>query len=516
MVDTLILKEEEFPDREYEEMTGGSITFDFSSAESKFIKSLITAADEYVISVESENYLGEGGVTFTIDGVDYGYTYDGQKWTVAEGGLVFDGDLWEGAEVKIEVFCLDAALRASLGEVTVRIETKAQYELRKEEENTPPVFGQEWSGVYYGACGGNIIVIAVEEQGITYNGNLLTFIKKKNGRLNYRSDEGNITFVLEQVGTLSVTDQTESAEYTAYKKVDWQGFDEDRQGNYSFFGDIELSGKMVNLSITLTLYDKIFEYSFVLSDGDKKIFRLVLIGIEQGVYTFMNGYGEKITFGFNDKDIVVLSDGIQPFVGTYTAVKEGEIQDEPKYLAIDENNIIDQSGEYTLILGQECTLVITFDENKMTVYIDTVVKHSGDLVDVTAESPLVFNIVLTDGVVNAVFRAAFAVLDSGGSVNSVGDYGELSVGDNAVVFENDDIVTLYLSIGESISEGVYKLTFVNVAEVMVNGEWIPIDLQSFTVEVTVSLVAGGEDYAEIVLSYRDVGFPVKVIVEKLS
>lgn len=494
---------------DYEEMTGGSLTFDFSSEESKFIKCAITVTGEYVLSCESENYLGEGGVTFTVDGVDYGYSYDGQNWTAAEGGLVFDGVLWEGDKVKMEVFCLDAAMRATLGYVTVRIETRAEYGQRKAEENTPPTFGRERLGTYYGAHGGNIIEITVEGQGIAYNGSPLTFVKNKNGKLSYRLGEGYVTFTLEQDDTLSVTDRIVSARYTAYREVEWQGFSEDRRGTYSFLNDIELSGKIVNLSIELTIGDKILECVLVVSDGDDNAFRPVLIGLDQDVYIFMDGYGGKITFTFCDKGIVVLSDGFQPFVGTYTAVKEGQSHDTPNYLAIGDDNIIDKSGEYILYSEEECKLVIAFDENSLTVLIADGYKRSGDCIEITAGSSLVLNIVLADGLESAAFCITIAADDDGENVNIVDDYGDLCVGENVLMFYYSDYV-IFL---ENVCEGEYKLTFTNVAYVIIDGESVAVD-ENFTAEVTVDLSAGGS--VEIQLSYNDSVLPVNVKVEKLN
>lgn len=493
--------------RDYEEMTGGRLTFEFSSAESKFIKCAITVTGEYVLSCECDDYLGEGGVAFTVGGVAYGHIYDGRNWTVAEGGTVFRGILRDGYVVKAEVFCSAAAFGASLGGVTVRIETGEEYERRK----APPVFGQEQSGVYYGAYGGNIIEITIGGNGITYNGDPLVFIGKENGKLNYRAGEKYITFVLGQGGVISVTDRIISAEYTAYKKVEWQGFDADKRGAYSFLDDIRLSDGAVNLSIELTVDGEIFEHRLMLSDGDDNLSRPVLIGLNRGVYTFMDGYGKKITFRFGDNKILVLSDDIQPFVGTYTAVKENKPNDYPT-VAIGKDNIIEQSGEYILYSEKECTLAITFDENKLSVLIANVAKHSGDYIAVSADSPLVFNFVLVKGVESAVFRAALITGGEDEKVNIVGDWEELCVGDNAIVFDYADYI-IFLNAGGKVSAGTYKLTFINVKYVTVNRDSVPVD-ENFTAEITVELSDG--DCAEIYLSYQDFGFPVKVIVEKLG
>lgn len=511
LVDTLISECVEADDREYISMTDGSVTLNFSSADGKWVKTAVASAGEYVVSAEAVNVLEDEGVTLTVDGTRYGYVYDGENWSVAEGGLVFICDLWAGAEVKMEIACPDAELCAELGGVAVRIETRDEYDRRKAFENTLPDFGEERSGAYYGASGGRVNEIVIGADGVTYNQTALEFIVNKNGNLYFRYGGGILAFGFGQDGTLSVNDGVSADGYTAYKEVVWQGFGEERQGSYSFLTDVTVDGEPANLCILFKVGAYSLEYDLTLSgEGQAENWQLILIGLDEGVYTFMNAYGKKIVFRFDGDEIEVSSDGIQQLAPAYTAAKDDKTADEPVYLSVGAENTITASGEYVLVCDKACTVVFTFDENDLTVGAGSSFIHSGGTLELDEGEQAELELTLSGGVTDAVLN----ISEYNGEAeeeNVVEDYGELTLGNNVIYYDDRlERMTLYLTAGAGVETGTYILTFSNVADLtlVVNGK--EKDVYD---EIT---LAATDDYAEISFSFEDSSQPVKIKVEKIN
>lgn len=312
------------PEPDYTELTGSSYAIEsYNAALKYYLKGTASALGKYYVSVVPSTYYADRGVYFEINGTKYGYVND-SGWSEAAGGLVYSETLAEGDEVKIKIGCGDEWL--PLGTVTVYFETEAEYNARLAAEATEPDYTDEQKGTFiastYDSNWSPIeVTFVVSDDGITYEGAALTFVKAAGSSYIYNYNNGATALVTFNAnGSLSFKDSANNIDLTAYKEVEFDGFTAEQQGVYVYsYTTLSPWGKEITVKITITLGEQTLTYSVDQGYGADSA-SLLLTSIKDGVYVWRDSNGYTITFSFNDDGNIEVSEegiyGFEPFTAT--------------------------------------------------------------------------------------------------------------------------------------------------------------------------------------------------------
>lgn len=307
---TAVRRDEEPTDLiDYEVITNGKYEIaEFDNNETYYVQGTAVTADTYYVSVASTLKLNaeKSGLTFKINDVEYGSYYDSDSWSIKtkEAGLEYSAELAAGTVVKVSLST--AMLYSDYGTVVVYFETAAQRTARLAEEATAPTFSGDQLGEY--ECDEDKYTIT--ETGIKLNDNALTFVKKISSAYVYTLDDMTYVFSFNKDGTLSVTDDNNT--YTAIKPVAVV-FTADQQGTYLYSYETKWGG--TNTIKFVVGADSLNDASGYYPE------KLVCISLKEGVYTFINSYGDTMSFSFVNGNMAVATDKINDMTEAYTAAK---------------------------------------------------------------------------------------------------------------------------------------------------------------------------------------------------
>ncbi|MGN1061087.1 MAG: hypothetical protein ACI4QN_05075 [Candidatus Coproplasma sp.] len=380
---TIVIDYESFTDGKYE------IT-EFDGADTYYVQGTAATAGKYYVSVSStvKTTAGKECLVFKIDDVEYGSYYNSESWKIEAkaAGTEYSADLAAGAVVKV---ALSTEMTSwDYGTVTVYFESEAQRTARLAEEATAPTFSGDQLGDY--ECGSDVYTIS--ETGIALNDDALTFVKKYSGIYIYELDDITYIFSFNKNGTLNVA--IDGSDYTAVKPVEVT-FTAEQQGTYLYSYTNNWGG-----TITLKYDIDADSLTYVGSYYSEK---LTCISLKDGVYTFINGYGDTMTFSFVDGKMEVTADDINYMEEAYTAAKlptasfTAEQQGTYAYASVDDNGtsyiiytvgassvtlvgyyseeltcISIEDGVYTFQDSYGSSMTFSFVDGKMAVSLDDI------------------------------------------------------------------------------------------------------------------------------------------------